>query len=44
METILYRSDAVTAPYPLANTDWLFLIFWASYFSTVLGVVAYVAG
>ena len=39
MEPILYRSEPGNW---LANIDWAFHIFWATYFSTILGVVAYV--
>jgi hypothetical protein len=44
METILYRSDHVKAPHRLANIDWVFHIFWATYFSIIVGIVAYVTG
>ena len=37
-------SEAVEAPYRLANIDWAFNIFWATYLTIIIGVVAYVIG
>ena len=42
MERILRTNGSVKSLYRLANIDWLFYIFWLTYFSIILGVVAYV--
>ncbi len=40
----LNTSGPLISPYRFANIDWAFHIFWLTYFSTVLGFVAYVIG
>jgi hypothetical protein len=38
MERILHTSRTVKALYRLANIDWAFLLFWAIYYSIILGL------
>lgn len=43
MERII-RTARPVKPSQLANIDWPFYIFWLTYFSIVLGIVAYFIG
>ena len=43
MESI-FRTSRHVKRSQLADIDWLFYIFWLTYFSIVLGIVAYFIG